>query len=72
MRDRCKHEENCGCTYKCAEYEPISSNAVLSEVRALKQQESELPSPHDPADVYNDGYNQAIDDVLKKISEHFS
>ena len=43
MRDRCKHEENCGCTYKCAEYEPISSDAVLGEVISeIEDQSSDL------------------------------
>jgi hypothetical protein len=48
-----------------------NSNAVLADVRAMKRKEpnSEFYSE---ADIFDDGYNTAIDDIIQKISEHFS
>ena len=48
----------------------LSSHAVLSEVRAMKQKNNGYEEIG-YGDLYVDGYNKAIDDVLKKLSEHF-
>lgn len=50
-----------------------NSNDVLTEVRSLKIEfDLNKYNPYDTVDNYNDGYNTAIDDILQKLSEHFS
>lgn len=46
---------------------PLSSDAVLAEVRALRRI---ISSEHDDM-LFDFGYNHAIDVVLKILSEHF-
>lgn len=56
------------CDYK--QQLPIASHAVLAEVRAMKQKNNGYEEIG-YGDLYVDGYNKAIDDVLEKLSEHF-
>ncbi len=49
------------------------SASLLAEVREMKiDVDPDDYNPYDTVDNYNDGYNTAIDDILQKISEHFS
>jgi hypothetical protein len=65
--------EKCGRRMNmCSRCEPLSSHAVLGEVRELKRK---LPgwanaeSHSVQLDLY---YNKAIDDVLKILTKHFA
>ena len=74
----CRHVilENCvdGCRGKHYEprnlAKPEASDAVLSEVRAMKQKNNGYEEIG-YGDLYVDGYNKAIDDVLQKLNAHF-
>ena len=57
------------CQKDGAVVEP-NAHSVLSEVRAMKQKNNGYEEIG-YGDLYVDGYNKAIDDVLEKLSEHF-